>query len=86
MSLITVGQLSKLLEREDPNRIVILQKDSEGNGHSPLSSLWTGAYRAQTTWSGEVGLEELTPDDIEQGFSEDDVIKGKPALILCPVN
>ena len=35
---------------------------------------------------GEVGFEELTEEDIEAGYDEDDVIEGEPALILRPIN
>ena len=83
----TVEQLIKALQKEDPKRIVVMAKDAEGNGYSPVSSFWTGAYRADSTWSGEVGLEKLTPADKKQGYSEDDVIDdGKPCVVLCPVN
>lgn len=79
----TVKQLIKLLEKEDPNRIVIIMR---GGSFSPLSSLCTGSYLAETTWCGEVGLEKLTRADIEAGYTEEDVLKGKAALILVPTN
>lgn len=81
-----IEQLSNVANQD---RVVVLQKDSEGNGYSPLYSLEHGAYRAESTWSGEVGLEaeDLNDELREQGFSEDDVIKdGVPALVLVPVN
>lgn len=58
--------------------------DAEGNGYSPLSDYWTGAYRAETTWRGEVGFERET--ELPKGYSEEDYCDGEPALILCPVN
>ncbi len=82
----TVGQLIKKLQKENPKRLVVMAKDAEGNNYSPLSSFWTGAYQAETTWYGDVGLEKLTRSDIAHGYSDEDVIKGKPALILTPVN
>lgn len=82
--MITIGQLIELLQKEDPERVVILSEDSEGNGYSPLARIWAGAYRAESGWSGEVGLERLTPEYEDIGYSEDDVIKGKPAIILSP--
>ena len=72
---------------QHPDREVVLQKDPEGNGYSPLSDFWTGAYLPKTTWYGEAGLEELTPELKEQGFSEEDVIiNGIKAIFLVPVN
>lgn len=82
-----VKDLLEELEDVDLEREVILQKDMEGNGYSPLESLWDGAYRPGTTWSGEVGLEELTPEYEKLGFSKEDVIDdGQKAVILCPAN
>ncbi len=83
----TVKALIKLLQAADPNRIVIMSSDAEGNSYSPLSSLGTAAYRADTTWSGEVGLEKLTSTLRKEGYTEDDLLEGgKPALILQPTN
>lgn len=86
----TVGELIKELELiEDKSRIVILQKDVEGNGYSPCDLCWTGAYEADSTWSGHVRLEatDLNDDMRSLGFSEEDVsLVGKPCLVLCPVN
>jgi len=83
----TVRELIEGLLTEDPDRVVVMAKDGEGNGYSPLSSWWTGAYVAETTWYGEVGLETLTEEDQRRGYSEKDVkVGGMPALILSPVN
>ena len=82
-----VRELIEQLQKIDPDREVIMAGDAEGNNYSPLYSLWEGAYRADTTWSGEVGFESLTDEDREAGYSEEDVIEdGVPAVILCPVN
>jgi hypothetical protein len=88
----TVQELiDQLLLIENKDREVIMAKDSEGNNHSPLYSSWLGAYKAETTWYGEVGFESLEQgrkecdwddEDIEEAIIED----GVPALILCPVN
>ena len=81
-----IKELIKLLEKEDPDRIVIMASDAEGNSYSPLSSVWTAAYKAENTWSGEVGLEILTEEDIKRGYSEEDVLKGKKAIVFSPTN
>ena len=82
----TVKELIEKLKDEDPDRIVVLQKDAEGNGFSPLYSYWLGSYVAETTWYGEMWLEELTEEDIEVGFTEEDVKQGQKAVSLTPVN
>jgi hypothetical protein len=82
-----VKELIEKLKAEDPNAEVICQKDPEGNGYSPLSDWWQGAYRADSTWSGEAGLEALTDDDRREGYTEEDVIEdGVRAIFLTPVN
>ncbi len=82
----TVNQLKKLLDKMDGKRIVILAKDSEGNGYSPLDGVYEGAYAAETTWYGKFGMERLTEADKKAGYGEEDVVKGKPAIVLAPVN
>lgn len=83
----TVEQLIKKLEKiENKKRIVVMSRDAEGNGYSPLSGFWEASYKAETTWSGEVGLEKLTKADEKAGYSEEDVLKGTPALVLTPIN
>lgn len=82
-----VKKLIKLLQEEDPNAIVIMAKDGEGNSYSPLSEFWSGAYRAETTWYGEVGYSKLTEELEEAGYTEEDLIEGgEPAIILSPIN
>jgi hypothetical protein len=82
-----VKELIEMLKAEDQEREVICAKDAEGNGFSPLHSCDTGKYIADSTWSGERGLEDLTEQLIEQGFGDEDVIiGGVKALFLCPVN
>lgn len=81
-----VRDLKKLLEDVDDNREVVLSSDAEGNGHSPLGGYWRCAYRAENTWSGEVGYEPGA--ELPDGYDpEDDVIHdGVPALVLQPTN
>jgi len=82
----TVRELIALLEKEDPERIVIMAKDPEGNGYSPLYGMWSGAYLAETTWSGQAGMEELTTEDIADGCTTEDIVDGVPAIVLVSVN
>ena len=72
---------------KDQSRIVILQKDAGGNGYSPLAGIdVNAAYTAYSTWSGDVGLETLTPELQKQGFTREDVASGEPCLVLYPTN
>lgn len=49
-----VKELIKILQSEDPELEVMLQRDPEGNGYSPLYGWWTGSF--DKTWS-EAGEE-----------------------------
>jgi hypothetical protein len=82
----TVQELIALLQDQDQDRIVVMSKDGEGNCYSPFDGVSTCSYRAETTWYGEIGLEELTEENIEDGYDEDDVVDGEKALCLWPVN
>jgi hypothetical protein len=50
----TVGALHDFLIHHPRDRKVILRKDAEGNGHSPLADAWEGIYEPDSTYSGEV--------------------------------
>jgi len=83
----TVKELIETLRAYNDDDIVIMARDSEGNGYSPLYEAWAGAYRAEKTWCGDVGLRALTSSLAEEGYDEDDVLSdGKPACILSPMN
>lgn len=78
MSL-TVKALRAVLNGLPDDMPVILEKDAEGNGYSPLASADTDhVYEAETTWSGEV--HDTT--DSEYEADERDV----RVLLLGPVN
>ena len=84
-----VRELIEMLREHDQEREVIMAKDAEGNGFSPFYEAATASYRADSKWSGEIGLEpaDLTPAQKKQGYSEEDALEdGVPALVLWPVN
>jgi hypothetical protein len=69
-----VAELIEQLRVFPQDSIVILQKDAEGNGFSPLDGLDVGHYVAETAWYGEVPA------------PEDDDGSGDPCVVLWPVN
>ena len=81
-----VRRLIELLENIDGDRAVVMSQDGEGNSFSPLHSIETCAYAADTTWRGEVGPEVLTKEDRERGYGDEDIVDGVPALCLWPTN
>lgn len=58
MKLTTVIELIAFLQKQDPNDIVIMSSDSEGNDHSPLASINSDMVYTPIAkdkwWSGEV--------------------------------
>jgi hypothetical protein len=83
--MMTVGELIEILKEEDQDSVVIIQSDAEGNSFSPLYNGYSASYKPETTWSGTVGLEMLTQKDINEGYTEEDVVRGKQAIVLVPV-
>ena len=49
----TVKDLREQLALCDDDLTVILSRDAEGNGYSPLSEMGEGFYKAHTSWCGE---------------------------------
>lgn len=78
---LTVQDLIELLQKHDPNRFIILQRDPEGNGYAPIGECYTSSWDKN---QNEAGLEELTPELIAAGYGEGDLVAGKPALVLAP--
>jgi hypothetical protein len=83
-----VKKLKELLSDLPDDMEVVLQKDSEGNGYSPLSGGNDEAvYIPESTWSGDVYSMDWSADDACMDEEEWEDIKAKPrALILHPVN
>lgn len=79
-----VRELKEALEDLPDDMEVICQKDSEGNGYSPLSGIDSDAYYvADSTYSGDVYMEE---DRNEFGVDEQELIYKTKSLILYPTN
>lgn len=74
-----IKELKEAIANLPDDMQVILQRDSEGNGYSPLCSLDSDAiYTPTNSWSGDVYY-------MEHGLNID--CKSKPnALILAPIN
>lgn len=85
----TVRELIELLQQiENKDRVVIMGADAEGSRHSLLYSTWEGNHKpwGDCPWYSDVGVEALTEKLQCQGYTEEDVVVGEPALILVPTN
>lgn len=84
-----VRELIEVLQQMDPERVVVLQKDGEGNGYSPCDGVDdNAAYSPDSTWSGSVRRQKLSAADCKAGFTKEDLApKGaQPCVVLWPVN
>lgn len=77
----TVAELIDALHLLDPNRIVIMSSDSEGNSFDVVRLVDPCAYDPEDR---EAGLEHLTPEVIALGYDEEDLCDGVPAVCLWP--
>lgn len=73
-----IKDLVKILaEENDPEKEIVMSKDSEGNAFSPLADVGDGLYASNSTYSGEVyNLDEK--EDAGEG--------AKQVLVLWPTN
>lgn len=82
-----IYELIDQLQNFDLNMEVILQKDAEGNGYSPLSGAEEVVYVADATWSGDAYSLDWSADDADMEEDEWDEILSRPhSVVLFPVN
>lgn len=70
------SELISMLSQLPPDSLVVLQRDSEGNGYSPCLGAEAAVYEANSSWSGEVPH----PDDASE------YPNAVPCVVLFPVN
>ncbi len=75
-----VKELIALLSELNPKLEVVLSKDGEGNGFSPLDGHDFGRYVPESTWSGEF---KSSQHSVEDGGC---TAKQVNAICLWPVN
>lgn len=83
-----VKELIEQLMEMDEEAELIIQKDSEGNGYSPLAGADHDAvYIPETTWYGTVYSTEWCAVDAGMDVDEWEKILSKPkCVVLFPVN
>ena len=88
IKVMNIKQLKESIANLPDEMEVVLQKDSEGNGYSPLKGVDSDAvYIPYNTWSGDVYSIGWTSDEADMSDKEWQEIKSKPrTLILYPVN
>jgi len=80
--MIPVWEFIELLRECNPNAIVVMSSDAEGNNYDTLRDLEELMYDPNERW---VGYAELTDGLREQGYGEEDVMEdGIEAVVLWP--
>ena len=83
-----VKDLIEVLKTADPERIVILQRDPEGNGYAQLDQVEidNAVYQPSREESEAIKLERLTEKLADEGYTEEDVLKegGQKCIVLVP--
>ena len=82
MKALTVKQLKELLADMDDDRIVVLQKDSEGNGYEPVRGVDDNAVWDE--YHDTVKYQKITPSMRKKGYTKGDAGKGQKAVVLYP--
>lgn len=82
-----VKDLMSKLKRIDPNARIILQRDAEGNGYSPLAGADEGIYVKESTYSGDVYDPSWTADECDMTAEEHEALLAQPrCVVLYPIN
>lgn len=83
-----VKELLLALADADMEAEIILQKDAEGNGYSPLIGVDLEAtYIPTNTWSGDVYSRSWSADDALKSEEEWNIIMAMPrCVVLYPVH
>jgi hypothetical protein len=77
-----VKKLIVELSKCDPEAIIVIATDSEGNGFDIINNV--DGNNLYDKVNKEVGLKQLTPELIKQGYTEEDLGKGESAVTLWP--
>ncbi len=77
-----VSELIDILEAMNPDSIIVMSGDSEGNYYNELREIDDVVFDKREQ---EIGYSELTEDLIKQGYTDEDLIEdGVPAVCLWP--
>ena len=76
-----VGQLIEELKKINPEKVVVLSGDSEGNDYREMSEIeWENIVFNEE--ESEVGFEYLSEELKDEGYDEEDIIEGEKAIVF----
>lgn len=77
-----IKELIQELSTLDPELLVVMSIDEEGNGFKTLREIATGDVFDEE--EKEIHIKQLTPQLIKWGYSEEDVGEGTDCIVLWP--
>lgn len=88
-SHLTVGELKTLLSGFPDDYHVVLAKDEEGNGFSPLADGDAAFYEAENTWSGDAYFvvgDAFGLDEDAENYNDELPVESANCVVLWPTN
>ena len=82
-----VNELISILKTFDEDDLVVMSSDAEGNDYAVLRDIDKCLYVSNSRYSGEVYIREVTPEDRESGYTEEDLYNGDDGvncIVLYP--
>lgn len=80
-----VKDLIKALKTCNPNEVVVMSSDAEGNSYSKLGELSIGMFTPNRFGTGDISLRELTPELEKEGCTQEDVGDPKKGALHCVI-
>jgi hypothetical protein len=77
----TVAEVMGLLEGQNPDAIVVMAGDEEGNYYSTISGIEGDLYMND---DGDVGYNTMNQELRDEGYTDDDLVVGEPCVVLYP--
>lgn len=74
-----VKELIEQLKQCDPDDLIVLSEDEEGNGYYEMNYFWKGIYNKEER---QAKIRKLTPELIKCGFTEADIGTGINCIVF----
>ena len=82
-----IGELKEYIKDLPDDMEIVVQKDAEGNGYTPMHCADLGWYVPETTWYGDFYGAEYTAEDNCMEEDEWAEIKATPmSMVIAPIN
>lgn len=79
----TVKELIDILSTADPNAVIVVSSDEEGNSYRYAHNIDATDLNCEGSWEVEIGLRKLTQEYIDRGYTDEDVLEdGTPCVVI----